>query len=228
MSRSQFILGIALLVVSATLAFTISFRSEENSSSEPSDLAAQENDSSRPGRVIQNRTGSSSGTTPRKDRTYYEVTVSDRSLASVAAVVEEESLQQLEALTDRYNLTTSQRRGIFPLIASRHPDYQDGLVINGSSVPATGSTTSLETAMYPLLNDEQQEELEDDILAKDEWWSEIISQLRNDLDQAISTGDILIVPEDGPAPPVNNGTPAPGNGETVENPDIDFTNLFKT
>jgi hypothetical protein len=96
-------------------------------------------------------------------------------------------------------------------------------VINGSSIPAQSSTSSLESAMYPLLDEEQQEDLEDDALADDEWWSEIISQLREDLDEAISTGELIPTIE----PTSDNNTPAPGDGEEIENPDIDLNNLFK-
>ena len=77
--------------------------------------------------------------------------------------------------------------------------------------------------MYPLLNEDQQEDLEDDILADNEWWSEILSQLRNELDEAISTGEII--PTIDPIP--TSDTPAPGDGETIENPEIDLNKLFK-
>lgn len=224
MSRSQFILGVALLVVSATVAFTISFRDHHPSTS-PSALVNDGDQSPNPSRVRQIGSSPIPEPSPRRDQTFYEVTVSDRALAPIAKVVKEESLQQLEALTDRYNLTTSQRRSIFPLIAARHPQYQDGLVINGSLIPPSGDTTSLESAMHPLLQEDQQEKLEDDILSRNEWWGEIISQLRDDLDEAISSGEM--VPEVSPIPRTTPGTPAPGDGETVENPDVDPTNLFE-
>jgi len=220
MSRSQFILGIALLVVSATLAFTISFKKDDSPLTSPaaSGQATNSKSSVRPPRSSNSPTYSSS----RKDRTFYEVTVSDRGLLGTADIVQIESLQKLENLTERYNLTTSQRRGIFPLIASRHPQFKEGMVINGSAVPTQGPSSSLESAMYPLLDEEQQEQLEDDALADNEWWAEIISQLRDDLDEAISTGEMVPVVETLP----NTGTPAPGDGEEVENPDINLNNLF--
>lgn len=222
MSRSQFILGIALLVVSATLTFTISFENDDQPNADPA--VAQNSRGASPTRVRQTGSTRGMGSSSRRDRTFYEVTVSDRNLLSVADLVQEESLQKLEALTERYDLTTSQRRGIFPLIAARHPQFQEGLVINGSSIPTQSPTSSLESAMYPLLDEEQQEDLEDDALADDEWWSEIISQLREDLDEAISTGELIPTIE----PASDNNTPAPGDGEEIENPDIDLNNLFKT
>ena len=222
MSRSQFILGIALLVVSATVTFTISFENDDQPSADPA--VAQNSKGASPTRVRQTGSTRGMGSSSRRDRTFYEVTVSDRSLLNVADLVQEESLQKLEALTERYDLTSSQRRGIFPLIAARHPQFQEGLVINGSSIPAQSLTSSLESAMYPLLDAEQQEDLEDDALADDEWWSEIISQLREDLDEAISTGELIPTIE----PASDNNTPAPGDGEEIENPDIDLNNLFKT
>ena len=222
MSRSQFILGIALLVVSATLAFTISFKNDV--AAQAPSVAANESTNSKSSVRRPGSSKSPSYSSTKKDRTFYEVTVSDRSLLGTADIVEHESRQKLEALTERYNLTTSQRRGIFPHIASRHPQFQEGMVVNGSAALSQATTSSLESAMYPLLDEEQQDLLTDDALADSEWWAEIISQLRDDLDEAISTGEMVPTVDSAP----NIGTPAPGDGEEIESPDIDLNNLFKT
>lgn len=228
MTRSQFILGIALLCVSGTLAFFISFREQEskksgtqttaaNSSSSHSVTPSKRSDRSTPLPL-------SKRTIEKMDPTYYEVSVSDLALQVTAGKIERESRQRLQEMTKRYQLSANQRREIFPLLVSHHPDFQDGLIVNGSIARNPGKT-NLASDLYPLLDLAQQEAYQEALLADNEWWGEIIGQLREDLDGALEDGEIDLITEPVDTLPDSSG-PARSDGESVENEGIDIGDFF--
>ena len=154
------------------------------------------------------------------DPTNYEVTVSDIDLEEVGLRIERESLQRLRKLTDRYQLTANQRREAFPLLVSYHADYTDGLIVNGFQARPPRAE-NLSSELYLILDLTQQETYQEDVLADNEWWGEILGQLRADLDRSLySTGQ----------PATNrksaNESPGTGDGESIKERKIDLDELF--
>ncbi|MGC6426875.1 MAG: hypothetical protein ACON5H_07770 [Akkermansiaceae bacterium] len=224
MTRSQFILGVALLVVAGTLAFTVSFRKQE------------ERDRGRVAEALEarlNQRGTSSNNQSQgrlssdrrislrsAERARYEVTVADLGRQPSADKIQLEALDQLEEMTNRYQLTGSQRRQIFPLLAKHHPEFQEEMMVNGRVLPPPTGGRQLASEVYPLLDPSQQDLYQDDLLSRDRWWSEIISQLREDLDGAIASGEMVAVDENGveiPATLLIDENPAEGHGTAIEN-----------
>ena len=206
MTRSQFILACTLLVVAGTIAFTVTFRQQEE---ERMTEALEKKTAAPPssGTKISTRP-SSTATRPRTtDRTNYEVTVSELAQREDAGIIEREINAKLEKMSARYELTGNQRRQIYPLLAKYHPRFEQGMVVNGQALSAPLPDEQLSNEIYPLLEGLQQGTYVDDLLAEDQWWGEIITQLRDDLDQALESGEMVTAPEI---------TPAPGDGELIE------------
>jgi hypothetical protein len=226
MTRSQFILGIALLCVSGTLAFFISFREREIKHN----LAADEASSTRPPVQASHRSEHSSSLPLSKrkieeiDPTNYEVTVTNLDLQGVGKKIERESRVRLREMTGRYQLTANQRREIFPLLVSHHADFQEGLIVNGFVARNPGAT-KLAGQIYPVLDSIQQEAYQEELLADNEWWGDIIGQLREELDGALESGEVEVVTESVPTLPTSK-KPARSDGEAVENEGIDLENFF--
>lgn len=155
------------------------------------------------------------------DPTNYEVTVSDIDLEAVGLRIERESRERLRKLTDRYQLTANQRREAFPLLVSYHADYTDGLIVNGFQARPPRAE-NLSSELYLILDLTQQETYQEDVLADNEWWGEILGQLRADLDRSLySTGQ-----------PANskksaNESPGTGDGGNIEERKIDLDDLFR-
>lgn len=147
----------------------------------------------------------------RMDPTNYEVTVSDIALDEVGRKIERESRERLRQLTNRYQLTANQRREAFPLLVSYHADYTEGLIVNGfTALPPRAN--QLTSELYLIMDLFQQETYQEDVLADNEWWGEIIEQLRTDLDHSLYS--------------IDPKKPAEGNGAPVERPDLNLDELF--
>jgi len=226
MTRSQFILGIALLCVSGTLAFFISFREHDNKRAESNSVESTTDPSSTAtsSRRIDRSTPLplSSRNVEKMDPTIYEVTVSDISLHEVGQQIERETRERLQQMTERYQLTPNQRREVFPLLVSHHPDFQEGIIVNGF-VAGNPDESNLASDLYPLLDLTQQEAYQEDLLADNEWWGEIIGQLRADLDGALESGEVEVVTEPIDTLPESTGR---DDGDAVENEGVDLDNFF--
>jgi len=120
-----------------------------------------------------------------QDPTHYEITVSDLNLLELSAKIERESLERLELMTAKYRLTPNQRRKIFPLLVNYHTEFRPGLIVNGLPALTLPSDKPLSDQIYPLLDLIQQEDYQRDLLANTDWWSEVLGQFRDHLDQAI-------------------------------------------
>lgn len=203
MSRSQLLLSFALLCVSGTLAFIVSFRYRENASAAKAAPAGSPiNREARP--------APRSSESPRlllsdrpslpTDPTHYEITVSDIALQEIGSKIERESRQRLESMTDKYRLTPNQRRQIFPLLVSHHADFTSGLIVNGLPALDPPDEEPLSEKIYPLLDLIQQEDYEQDLLANADWWGDVLGQLRDDLDKAYQRGQVDLVTDSGATP----------------------------
>ena len=131
-----------------------------------------------------------------QDPTNYEVTVSELSLQEVGLEIEQDSQARLREMTERYQLTANQRREIFPLLVSYHAHFQDGLIVNGFAAEPPNED-GLASAIYPILDLNQKEIYQEDLLANQEWWGEFIEQLREDLDGALTNGEVDLIIESG-------------------------------
>lgn len=201
MNKFQLLLVTSLLLLSGFTAYLIS-------------SARKINNSALTTRIIQNsdprKSGSNSQRQPNKTRpllfsdtqnrpqdpTNYEVTVSELSLQDIGLEIEQDSQARLREMTDRYQLTANQRREVFPLLVSYHAHFQDGLIVNGFAAEPPNED-GLASAIYPILDLNQQEIYQEDLLANQEWWGEFIVQLREDLDGALTNGEVDLVIESG-------------------------------
>lgn len=195
MTRSQFFLSIALLCLSTTLAFFISFREREQRQTSKKLRPLSESRERFSSRHYRPRDLPLSDHHIRSvDRTNYEVSVSNPTLQDLGKKIEADSRKRLQKMTTQYHLSANQRRQIFPLLVSYHAEFQEGLIVNGSTAIAP-RRTELASEIYPILNPHQQERYQETLLSDNEWWGDIISQLREDLDQALEVGELDLVTE---------------------------------
>ncbi len=227
MTRSQFFLGLALLCVSGTLAFFISFRQQE---ARPSDHLTPTSKTSANERSAYAQRSHRSSPLPLSDRmiedldpTNYEVSVTDQGLSELGQRIESDARERLQTMTERYQLSVNQRREIFPLLVSYHAEYQEGLIVNGSSSspPPSGNLAS---AIYPVLDPNQQENFQEALLADNEWWGDVIGQLREDLDGALSAGEIDLISEQIENLPKSE-TEGRDDGRAIENQGLNLENF---
>ena len=111
------------------------------------------------------------------DSTNHDVMVPDLALADRGSRIEQESLTRLQELTYRYQLSANQRRESFPLLVRYHPDYIDGLVVNGILTRAPGEV-DFATSFAAILDLTQRELYQEDLVSDRAWWNEIINQIR--------------------------------------------------
>lgn len=149
---------------------------------------------------------------------------SDRErVKGILAGTEMRSQEKLAELVKRYGLSRKQRAAIYPLIVAHDRDAHPAMLVAGSALPDVSNGSSLEEDIYPFLNDEQQELLEENSLDQDAWWGEIASQLQDDLTGAMDSGEVML-PQPDPKPsalPLSG--PAPGDGAASTH---DGGNLF--
>lgn len=122
------------------------------------------------------------------DPTNHDVMVSDLALVEQGSRIERESLNRLQELTDRYQLTANQRRESFPLLVRHHPDYIDGLVVNGVLTQAPGQV-DFATDFADILDLTQRELYQEDLVADRAWWNDVIGQIRDSIDGTPSAID---------------------------------------
>lgn len=146
-------------------------------------------------------------------------------VSRILARTEMRSQETLAGLTEQYALTRKQRAAIYPLIVAHDRDAHPAMLVAGSALPVVPAGSSLDESIYPLLNDEQRELLEEKALDHDAWWSEIASQLQDDLSGAMDSAEVTL-PQPDATPPgatVPSSGPAPGDGAASTH---DGGNLF--
>jgi hypothetical protein len=230
MSRSQFILGVTLLVVAGTLAFSISFFQSDNYHQSTDDQSfarsktAPEHRSvnldrsrNRPSRANSSRIVDSS----RHDLGLTSSSISnitDADLQKVNAIVNrtrQESRDKLDKLTEKYDLTNDQRRKIFPLIVAHHKQAHPAILVNGQPLPSITVGSTLNDSIYSELDSDQQDALTEASIDNNAWWKDVVGQLEDDLNNAIDNGEMIAVadtpPSDAGVTPSSEG-PAAGDG----------------
>lgn len=132
---------------------------------------------------------------------------------SILARTETRSRETLAALTEQYALTRKQRAAIYPLIVAHDRDAHPAMRVAGAPLPAVPAGGSLDEDIYPLLDDGQRELLEENALNHDAWWSEIASQLQEDLSSAMVSGEVTLQATPAASGSAPSPNPAPGDGD---------------
>lgn len=240
MTRSQFILGVAMLVVAGTLAFTISFtRSEDQalasgtpSSASPAETRFSNYESRKSSRNATKRS------VRKSDPARYDLKLtsdsvthlSDDEVLQASAIVSkarEKARRKLDSLTDDYNLSNSQRKEIYPLIVAHQPEAHPAMLVGGEPLPGIAAGSTLEESIYASLDQEQQDALSEDAIDHDAWWKDVVGQLEDDLDQAIDNGEMVEVIDDGPIGVTESDTPAAGDGEDTSHSGGNLFDILK-
>jgi hypothetical protein len=134
-------------------------------------------------------------------------------LAVAAEQINQRATKKLDRLTRLLDLSEEQQDQVFPLLARSAPAYHPSLTIEvAGSAPGgrtkgqdsepsaggsadDGSNDDLESdgsllaneaegQIHDILTDDQQQLLEDEIIEEDLWWTEIIADLEDELDES--------------------------------------------
>lgn len=220
MSRLSFLLGMTLLFVAGAATFMLTFEREP----EISEARANPETSSRP---IKNRRESdrerprSRTTSNRSSRERLELKgtatahltpENARRVQDILRRTEREARTKLDSLSRKYDLSSNQRREIFPYILAHHDSAHPAMTVAGNALPAINPGTTLEDNISPFLNSEQQDTLVEETLDSEAWWQDVVGQLESDLDAAIENGEMVPAPDDSSGPNLSD-TPASGDGE---------------
>jgi len=209
MNRSTFILGISLLVVAVTMAVTITVRNAP-------ETQAQAEISAKKGKIQSVSQRSHRSSSLRRSgaerisraplaRERYEVVIPGDRLMSLpesqreelrgrVATVERKARKQLERMTEELELTTAQRRKMFPLLVRSSSGYDPAMQVAGVATPLDPAA-STDEEIHALLDSEQQAELEDEEVNRRLWWQDLIGRLEKELVE--STGGPETQPVEG-------------------------------
>jgi len=228
MSRSNFILGITMLVVTGTLAFMVSFERSDNDNPNTSFVDPSNPTSKSPTNSSRPR-GSENRAEKAKSLRGTETTLSlPKSATShlnhkqlvrvdeIVSRVRQESRENLDKLTRQYGLAKGQQQKIFPLIVAHHDSSHPSMMVDGQSLPTVAPGATFDEDLYSQLNSSQQDEFTDTALDHDAWWEDIVIQLEDDLDNAIDNGEMVPTTSDeiNDAGVIVSEGPAEGDGES--------------
>jgi len=257
MKLSNLIFGVALLLVAATLALTITFR---NSPDEENEAALQggTTDYAKRGKAtpaLRTSAGSSAGRAnptrgPQQrlpEVEELEVTVDDgpatrgmtptqrQEVAKRLPWVRKNALSRLDRMTDRLDLTPSQRQKVFPQLLRSTNGYHPAMIINypaqvavpTESAVATTSIAESEQTPDEIIHDSLEPEQQDDFIQQklddQAWWEEIVAQLEEDFDASVTTEETPVAA--GQAPPSSDDTSIP-QAETQPQQGINLFDLL--
>ena len=207
MSRISFILAVTLLVLSGSLVFMKTF-DRSQVSQETSNL--ERTDRQRSGQLTRNR--SSEKNEKRSISTRDKATrvslpepttahLTSRELAKVSRIVSrtnQDARRTLDEFSRNYGLSKEQRQDIFPFIVAHHENAHPAMMVSGQPLAPVAPGSSLEASIAPFLSSIQQEALAEDLSDHYAWWEDVVGQLENDLDNAISNGEMVPADEDSP------------------------------
>jgi hypothetical protein len=227
MNRSAFILGISLLVVAVTMAVTITVRNapDETAEAKPTARTAKHQGISRSEhRGLAASRGVHRSIEPRSTRRplpreQYEVGLpEDRLMAFPAkrqeelrkrvALVQKKARMQLERMTKAFDLTTAQRRKMFPLLVQSTPGYDPVMQVAGVAAPVD-SGASADEEIHALLDPEQQMELEEEEINRQLWWQDLIGRLEKELVDSTGGAEVPTAAPEAPAAEPSDPAPAP-------------------
>lgn len=209
MRFGNLIFGIALLLVASTLALTITLRNDPPPRvviDKPKSSLSTQKSSYESARSYESTKGSARSSSrpqiPKPEE--MDVSLGDGSLAAHLPPVERQAiaarangvrraaLVKLDHMTERLDLTHSQRYKVFPLLVKSTNGYHpamvittpDGRIVSGES--ALGQ--SADEAIHDSLDPEQQEEFVETKIDEIAWWNEIVAQLEEEFDGAVAAG----------------------------------------
>ena len=221
MSRISFILAVTLLLATGSLVFMTTFNRERNSenSSEADRSTIQISErfahNSLSGksrsRVISGREKDTRISLRQDDiasLTPGQLVRANRILSSTR----QDARQTLDRYSRNYGLTKEQRREIFPFIVAHHENAHPAMTINGQPLAPITPGASLDESVASFLNSSQQEALAKDLSDHYAWWEDVVGQLEDNLDDAISNGEMIPVDENSPSLEMSTDTAA-GSGE---------------
>jgi hypothetical protein len=226
MSRKPFILGTTLLCVAATIAFLRFLPSSET----PEEALLSSAEELRP---AQARDGSFRSTPahrptrPNENGVGMEVSLGNSALSKVGAdkrpqingilaYTQGRAVAELDRLSEIYALTRKQRAAIYPLIVAHDPQAHPAMLVGGGPLPYIPAGRTLEESIYQELTPEQRDLLTQKALDRDAWWTEVASQLQNDLNNSMADG---AAPNPNPSQAagiIQSSGPAVGDGGATE------------
>jgi hypothetical protein len=219
MSRISFILAVTLLISSGSLVFMKTFdRSQVTQETSKLERA----DRQRSGQFTRNHSSEKNekrSISARDKATRVSLPepatahLTSGELAKVSRIVfrtNQEARQTLDEFSRHYGLSTEQRQDIFPFIVAHHENAHPAMMINGQPLTPVAPGSSIEASIAPFLSSRQQEALAEDLSDHYAWWEDVVGQLEDDLDNAISNGEMVPADEDTPYPET---TSAAGDGD---------------
>lgn len=209
MQRTSFILAMALLVVAATLAVTITTRESAREPGPEPTTRSSRGPESPGGRFLEIPASiPAKSARPGESPTRFSVRAPEGHprhalLAETAEKVESEALFQLDRLSRRLQLTGEQRRRLFPILARTSRHYDPALEISGLPVGTSALVGAAgNRAVEQVLEPPQRDQLVEDAITEQVLWQGIIDKLRQRLDEETPQipDEVAPVPESSPAP----------------------------
>ncbi len=214
MRFGNLIFGAALLLVAATLALTITFRSGPKETAE-GQLSGEATRSLRSGggsSATQSPSGSPRNNAqrartsrqPLPDVEDLEIAMDDgpatntltpvqrQDIAKRLPWVRNNALSRLGRMTERLDLTQVQQHKVFPELLRATTGYHPAMIINyppGVLLPTAEvaeNEKSPDEAIHDSLDPEQQEDFLQQQLDDQAWWEEIVAQLEADFDASVT------------------------------------------
>ena len=244
MKLSNLIFGVALLLVAATLALTITFRNNPDDENEIPSKGGKTDYAKRGTATPALRTSAGSSTgRPNSTRGSQrrlpevedlEVTIDDgpatrgmtptqrQEVAKRLPWVKKNALLRLDRMTDRLDLTPSQRQKVFPQLLRSTNGYHPAMIINYPPQVATPTESIAESEQTPdeIIHDSLEPEQQDDFIQQklddQAWWEEIVAQLEEDFDASVPTEESPVAAGQAPPTPgetsIPQGEPQPQQG----------------
>jgi hypothetical protein len=115
-------------------------------------------------------------------------------LKQQARLVQNQAREQLERMTDELDLSTAQRRKIFPMLVRSTPGFDPTAMQVAGTAPPADPTASPNEEIHASLDPEQQAQIEDKEIDRQLWWQEVISRLESELVDSTGGTDVVVPP----------------------------------
>ena len=109
----------------------------------------------------------------------------------ILSQIQHDSQEELNQYSRNYGLTKEQQRKIFPVLVAYHDQTHPSIKVNGQTIPSVNLDYNLEQTISSFLDSSQREAFLEDAADHEAWWIEVVGQLENDLDTAISNGEMV-------------------------------------
>ena len=226
MSHFQFIFAITALVVTGTLVFTFLQGKDGNTpmgddTQSSQSLLVKSRESFRP-----SGHGASAKHRPSSTRSsdHFDLGIAASSLSrvddanraqvnNIVRRTSQDAHQELDDLTKTYDLSSKQRKELFPYIVAHHKQAHPSMLVAGQNIPSVSPDSTLEESLYPILNEDQKNILAEAAIEDDAWWKDVVGQLETDLDNAIEGGEMVAATEEPSDPSGSTEAEGPTTGD---------------